>query len=178
MHWMIRRFALVLMCASVGACSSAEEQRKVEVRRQVLLAEDLGSKREQAIEAARISTSKGDLLPSKTRVAGIIIPRGFAPKFVLSHEWHYDGQHTLPTVEAYFRAQLDATITPGPAYSVVFNRARMKGEPNMTPVSLTIMPIPGRNDMTRVRIVEPPPPPSAMPSIDEVQARLAQRRNE
>jgi hypothetical protein len=54
----------------------------------------------------------------------------------------------------------------------------MKGEPNMTPVSLTIMPIPGRSDMTRVRIVEPPPPPSAMPGIDEVQARLAQRRNE
>jgi hypothetical protein len=178
MHKITLRLITAAVCLLAIVCSRSEEQRKAELRRHVLLAENLSEKRQEALEAQRISNAKGELLSSNIQVAGITMPRGFKPKFVFDHEWHYDGEQTLRRVEAYFRDHLDATISSGDALSVVFTQARMKGEPNMQSVSLTIMPIPGRNDWTRIHIILPKPPLAVMPSPAQVQAELAARNRE
>jgi hypothetical protein len=128
------------------------------MRREVLRVNDLAAERRKAREAERLVDDKGALLPSNEKVAGVVLPRGYKPRFNLPREWYLDGEHQFGKLVTYFTEQLDAdTVTRPNKATLTFLRARTKGDPNMEPVSVTISPVPGRDDWSRIHIVAPPP---------------------
>lgn len=166
---------LALVCLASPACATPAEEHRAEVRRQLLDAEKQSQERGRILDAQRVTNSNGELLPSNNQVAGITLPRGFEPKFVFEHEWHYDGQLPLKKLENYFVSRLEATVERPDPYSIVFARARTKGDAAMNLVTITILPVPGRDDWSRIHIVEARPLPKTFPTATEIEAELAAR---
>jgi hypothetical protein len=161
-------------------CSSNEEQKRAELRRQLLRGQDLEKQRNTRFEKERLTTYQGDLLPSDIRVAGVVLPRGFNQKFTFEYEWYYDGAEPLPKLDQYIRKQLDFVSFdhPDPA-STQFMQARTKGFPEMKPVTIKIYPVPGRSDWSRIYIRAPQPLPEHILTPEEVSRMVAShRRNE
>jgi hypothetical protein len=179
-----RAASVAWLCAAgaslVAGCSSAEDARRAEQRRQLLRGQDLDKARDERLSKSRLTTYDGDLLPSDTRMAGIVLPRGFVLKFTFEYEWYYDGALPLKKVEKYFGHQLDFEAVEHPdAYSIVFAQAKTKGDAAMKPVAVKIYPVPGREDWSRIYIHAPKPLPEHIPTPEEVRALLASRpRNE
>lgn len=176
MPQIIRQLLLVSLCVTGVGCSSTASDHSAEVRRQVLRGNELTETRRRVLSERRVTDDKGALIPSNITLAGITIPRGFEPKYVFEHEWHYDGQLSLKELENYFRAQLDATITRrANDGSTLFAHATVKSTPNMAPVAVTILPIPGREDWSRIQILAGST--EATPNPAQVQAELTVRRH-
>lgn len=176
--WLILGTIASAACA-VG-CSSAEETKRAELRRQLLRGQDLEKQRNTRFEKERLTTYQGDLLPSDTQVAGVVLPRGFNQKFSFEYEWYYDGAEPLPKLDSYLRKQLDFVSFdhPDPA-STQFVQARTKGFPEMKPVTIKIYPVPGRSDWSRIYIRAPQPLPEHILTPEEVSRMVAShRRNE
>jgi hypothetical protein len=163
-----------------AGCSSGDSARRAEQRRQLLRGDDLDRQRNARLEKQRVTTYEGDLLPSDTRTAGVVLPRGFNLKFTFEYEWYYDGALPLNKVEQYFTKQLDFEAIEHPdASAILFAQAKTKGDKAMTPVSVKIFPVPGRADWSRIYIHAPKPLPEHIPTPEEVRALLASRpRNE
>jgi hypothetical protein len=157
MQQVIRGLLIGTMCVTGLGCAKATDDRIVEAKRQVLRGSDLTETRKQALAEQQITGDNGELLSSNVVVAGITIPRGFEPKFVFEHEWHYDGQVPLDRLANYFRAQLDATVEQPNPYSVVFAQATArtsnKGTNAMAPVRVKIVRVPGREGWSRIQIL-------------------------
>lgn len=166
-----------VMCVAWLGCSHKAEERSADIKRQVLRVEDLQSKRERIVAERRILDPQGELIPSTQQVAGVTLPRGFRPKFVFEHEWHFDGALPLQKVENYFSARLDATVQHPNTTSVEFSRATSKDAKGMSPVSLTVMEIPGRKGWSRIQIRAATPAAEQL-SHAETELGLAQRRRE
>jgi hypothetical protein len=173
--WLCTASALLVV-----GCSSADDARRAEQRRQLLRGEDLEKSQQDRLNKLRLTTYDGDLLPSDTRMAGVVLPRGFALKFTFEYEWYYDGALPLNKVEKYFGQQLDFEAIERPdAYSIVYAQAKTKGDTAMKPVAVKIYPVPGRSDWSRIYIHASKPLPEHIPTPDEVRALLAARpRNE
>jgi hypothetical protein len=171
------RIALaVWLGLAAGSCSSHDAERKAEVRRQLLRAENLAQKRDQTLAAQRLSDAEGNLLPSNEKVAGIALPRGFKPKFVLEREWTYDGELSFNRLEQYFLQRLNATIEHPAGMLTRFTQARPVGEPNAPPVLVEVSPVPGREDWSRIHIQQPAPAPAHPLSAAEIAADLDRTR--
>jgi hypothetical protein len=167
---------LALSTLSLGGCSKTED-RRVELRRDVLRANNLELERRKAREAVRITDEHGALLPSSERVAGIVLPRGYTPKFTLDYEWYFDGEQPSHKLIKYFTEQLDAeTVTHPGRSALTFVRARTKGDAQMKPVALTVSPVPGREDWSRIQIVAQRPAPEHKLTAAEIEAELSLRR--
>lgn len=168
--------ATVITALAGAGCTTPAEQRRAEVRRQLLRAETIAQERTRQIDAQRVTDPNGELLPSNNQVAGITLPRGYEPKFVFEHEWHYDGQLPIKKLESYFLARVDATVERPDPQSIVFAGAKMRGATGVTPVKLTLLPVPGREDWSRIRIDAPRPMPAKLPSALEIENELAARQ--
>jgi hypothetical protein len=173
-HRIVRSIAL-FGCV-IAACSCKGRDEKEVVRRNLLRAQNLAQQRDERIAAQRITDPDGDLLPSTTTIAGVVMPRGFNPKFTLDHEWFYDGEYSFKRVLKYFEQRLDAVIDRPDSSSVVFQGAKTKGVSDMKPVRVKIFPVPGRVDWTRIQINAPKPLPDHFPTAEEIQKQLASRR--
>lgn len=167
--------AVWLGLAAVG-CGSHEAERKAEVRRQLLRAENLEQKRAENLAAQRLADAEGNLLPSSETIAGIVLPRGYKPKYVLEREWTYDGELPFNRLEQYFLQRLNATIEHPAGMLTRFARARPVGEPNAPPVLVEVSPVPGREDWSRIHIQQSPPMPEHPMSAEEIAAGLERAR--
>lgn len=170
--------AAVVLCSSTLLCGcSKREDPKALMRREVLRANNLAVERRKELDATRVVDDHGDLLPSKQRVAGVILPRGFDPKFTFDYEWYYDGEHPYSKVLKFFTEQLDSETVQQPNRSTLtFIRARTKGDTQMKPVDVTVMPVPGREDWSRIHLVAQKPLPERILSKAEIEAELSMRR--
>lgn len=176
-HRIVRSVILAgcVLCA-VAAASCGRNDAKEEARRALLRGQNLAAQRDARIAAQRITNADGDLLPSATTIAGVVLPRGFNPKFTFDHEWYYDGEYSFRRVLAYFQQRLDAVLHRPDKSTVVFQGAKTKGVSDMKPVMVTISPVPGRADWTRIQITAPKPMPAHFPTAEEIQKELASRR--
>jgi hypothetical protein len=153
----IQRGLMGAVCGAWLGCSHGADEHSAEIRRQVLRVEDLQTKQARIVAEHRVLDPQGELIPSTTQVAGITLPRGFQPKFVFEHEWHFDGALPLRKVENYFSARLDASVQHPNTSTVEFAHATWKDAKEATSVSLTVLEIPGRKGWTRIHIRAPKP---------------------
>lgn len=168
-------FALLAGAAGYGC--SKEEDRQAQLRRDVLRANDLAAERRKQLDAVRVLDANGKLIPSDQRVAGIVLPRGYEPRFEIDHEAYYDGKVSYTKLATYFTEQLDfITIQRPNNYTLTFVDARMKGDTQMKPVDITISPTPVRSDWSRIRIQRPQLPPARLQTKAEIDAELSLRR--
>ena len=182
-HRVIKCVSTVLGLALLlpaAACSSREVDRKSELRRQLLRAENLAQKRDEIMAAQRLSDENGNLLESKEQIAGVTLPRGYKPKFVHEREWTYDGELPFNKLEQYFLQRLNASIEHPSGMLTRFKDARPQGQPNALPILVEVSPVPGRSDWSRIHIQQPAPAPEHPMSFAETQAdieRKARYRN-
>jgi hypothetical protein len=162
-----------LLWLAFAGCKSDDSANREEQRRQLLRGQDLDKQRNEQIDKTRLTDEHGDLLPSETKVAGLVLPRGFNPKFTLDYEWYYDGALPLDKLEKYFRKQFDsASIKRPDDSSVEFLRPTTK---DLLGAALTIYPVPGRADWSRIHVQGSRPQPEHPLSAEEIQAELARR---
>ena len=166
----------IIFAGYVIAAASCRHDDAEEARRALLRTQNLAAQRDERIAAQRITNADGDLLPSATTIAGVVLPRGFNPKFTFDHEWYYDGEYSFRRVLAYFEQRLDGVIDRPDKSAVVFQGAKTKGVSDMKPVTVKIVPVPGREDWTRIQITAPKPMPKHFPTAEEIQKELASRR--
>ena len=167
----------VLGGVSLARCSSEVEEQKAQLRRDVLRANSLDAERRKQREAVRVTDDNGNLIPSTQRVAGVVLPRGYAPKFKLDHEEYFDGELPYSKLASYFTEQLDFVMVQRPNKSTLtFVQARTKGDSQMAPVKVTISPVPGLENWSRIRILLPQPLPDRLQSKAEIDAELVRRR--
>jgi hypothetical protein len=108
----------------------------------------------------------------------VVLPRGYTPKFKLENEAYFDGEQPYSKLATYFTAQLDFVNVVRPNKdTLTFVQARTKGDPSMAPVTITISPVPGLEQSSRIRILLPQPPPPRMQTKAEIDAELARRRH-
>jgi hypothetical protein len=161
--------------AAVGCSRSDREEQQ----RRLLQTEERARARNDRIEGHRVLSREGDLLPSGTKAAGVVLPRGFETKFTDPHAWTYDGHFAQAKVRAYFEKRVTSTqMTNKPLGEVEYLGVREKSDPNMKGVLLRISPAPGRIEWTRVYIGEPVPATASAPVMDEqaMRALAAEQR--
>ncbi|HET6332559.1 MAG TPA: hypothetical protein VFG30_05070 [Polyangiales bacterium] len=160
--------------AAVGCKNDVEEQR-----RQLLQTDQRTKERNARIEAHRVLGPEGELLPSETKVAGVVLPRGFELKFTEPHAWTYDGHYPQAKLEAYFDKRVTTkTRTNKPLGEVEYLGVREKSDPNMTAVLVRVSPAPGRLEWTRIYVGEPVPADPNARLVDDQALRelMAERR--
>jgi hypothetical protein len=168
--------AVLLSGAALCGCAKQEDQ-KAQMRRDVLRANDFAAERRKQLAAVRVLDDNGKLVPSNQRIAGVVLPRGYEPKFKLDYESYFDGELPYSKLATYFTEQLDFIGVQRPNSSTLtFLQARSKGDSQMKPVTVTISPVPGREDWSRIRVVAPQPLPEHLQSKAEIDAELARRR--
>jgi hypothetical protein len=107
----------------------------------------------------------------------VVLPRGYEAKFMFEYEWYFDGEQPYSKLATYFTERLDFSGVERPdGASLTFAKARTKGNSQMKPVSVTISPVPGRDDWSRIHIVAQQPLPEQLQSKEEIEAELAVRR--
>jgi len=173
----IQRCLMGVVCVAWLGCSHGPDEHSAEIRRQVLRVEDLQTKQARLMAEHRVLDPQGELIPSNTQVAGITLPRGFQPKFVFEHEWHFEGALPLRKVENYFSARVDANVQHLGTSTVEFAHATWKGAKDMSPVSLSVLGIPGREGWTRIQIRAAKPYTEVL-SQAETELELARRRRQ
>lgn len=165
---------LVAALAAVS-CKSAEDEQK----RRLLETEQRMRERNERIEARRILGPQGELLPSQTKIAGVVLPRGFEMKFVEPHQWTYDGHFPEAKVQAYLESRLyTKTRTEKPLGEVEYLGVKEKSDPNMVAVLVRVSPVPAKPEWTRIYIGDPVPidPNMKIPTPEEEAALAAKRR--
>jgi hypothetical protein len=156
-----------------AGCKSDDSANRDEQRRQLLRGQDLDKQRNEQFDKTRLTDEHGDLLPSETKIAGVVLPRGFNAKFTVDYEWYYDGALPLAKLEKYLRKQFDGALIKRPdAFSVEFSRHTTR---DMLGVVLRIYPVPGREDWSRIHIQSSRPQPEHPLTAEEIQAELARR---
>ncbi len=166
----------MLASSLLAGCGPDEVELK---RRQLLAADGSAEARQKRIDAARLTSPQGELLPSQTKVGGIVLPRGFEATFVDKHAWTYDGNFLQPRVEAYFERRLAmASVEKRALGEVVYLKAREKGVDEAAGGMVIVSPTPGKPEWTRVEVKENVPEDELPQMVDEgtVKERLAERR--
>ncbi|HET8936000.1 MAG TPA: hypothetical protein VFN67_21285 [Polyangiales bacterium] len=168
--------AVLLGGGALCACSEREDPKE-QIRRDVLRSNNLADERRKRIDAIRTTDDKGNLLPSDTKVAGVVLPRGYEPKFLFEYEWYYDGEKPFALLDTYIKSQLDyADVQRQNNSALTYVQARTKGDSQMKPVSVTISPVPGREDWSRLQIVAQRPKPQHLQTKEEIEAELSLRK--
>lgn len=166
---------LLAVNAAVGCSRSDREEQQ----RRLLQTEERTRARKQRSEAHRVLSPEGNLLPSETKVAGVVLPRGFESRFTKPHEWTYDGHFPQARVQAYFEKRVtSARMTSKPLGEVEYLGVREKSDPNMQAVLLRISPTPAKPEWTRIYIGEPVPELATPKVMDEQAMRelMAEQR--
>ncbi len=162
--------------AAVG-CSKHDD---AEQRRRLLQTEERARQRQVRSEARRVEGPDGELLPSDTKVGGIVMPRGFEQTYADPHAWTYDGHFAQQKVQEYFEKRLTvARKTNKPLNEVEYLGVTEKSNPNMPAGLVRISPHPSRPEYTRIYVGEPvPPPPDTARLMDDEGLRqyMAERR--
>jgi hypothetical protein len=144
------------LIVSASACS---EEPDVLQRRQLLAADARGKARQERINDKRVLSPDGELLPSETKVAGIVLPRGFSQRFAEEHAWTYDSDLPQAKVREFLERRLTMTsVENRPLGEVMYVGVREKAKPEMTPVVVKVMPVPNRPNGSRIYVGEPQPP--------------------
>jgi len=158
-----------------AACSRSDEE---EQRRRLLEASGRAQAREQRIDKRRVRGSEGELLPSETKVAGYVLPRGFALTRTLPHRWIYDAQLPWEKVEEYFDKRLAGGTKSKEGSEIEWLRSTEKTDPNAVPGWIQVMPTPSKREWTRIIVSEPNPGPKDVPLVDAEKSRetLAEQR--
>jgi hypothetical protein len=171
---LIAPLAAALLLSTANGCS---DEPVVEQRRELLKGRDRKSEARAAVEKARVRSPAGDLLPSETKAAGIVLPRGFALKYSFEHRWYFDGDLPMKKVEEYFgrRLQFDL-VNHISAHELELTHAREKADPAMAPVFVRIEPLPGRPSATRIQVLEQVKEVAEIISEGESLHRLAESR--
>jgi hypothetical protein len=172
--------ALTLTAAAgsaAGGCSDKKTE-EVEKRRELLVPQDLHAKRAAAEEALRIMDAEGNLLPSTTRVAGVLLPRGVSVVSAYEYDWYCEGKVPLRKLDAYLRAHLvigeEGRTATG---RVELFQAKPTDLPDAKGVYVSFYEKAGRSDMVRMYIRTPRPVPDHFPTPAEVQAQMEARAN-
>jgi hypothetical protein len=161
---------------ALAGCKSDDSARREQVRRQVLQGQDLDKQRGEAMSKSRLLDDQGNLLPSDTTVATVLLPRGFTAKFTLDYEWYYDGPLPLDKVEKYLRERLDAQSIGYTEIGVLqFVLKPPLANPNGGSVAVMAYPVPGRSDWSRIHIQQPKPAAAYPQTAEEMQAEVARR---
>jgi hypothetical protein len=163
---------LLLGLAPAG-CSKDEP---VEPQRALLRGRDRAAERQAAAEKRRVRTPEGDLLPSDAKVAGIVLPRGFALELKLEGGAYYEAKEPLDKTEEYFTHRLTATrASRNELQELEFYQAREQADPQMEPAFVRIARVPGHAERTRIHVMEPVKQQVASPlSFEESQRHIAE----
>jgi hypothetical protein len=166
----------LLACCMFAACSHRREDED-DKRRALLTPQDLPAKRDTAREAARLFDAAGNLIPSETKVAGLLVPRGMTLVVAPEHEWYFDGPLPLPKLEKYLREHLeihdeDHSI-PG---RIDFAESRPRDTPAPTPTFVSFYPKPGRPELSQLYIHEYVPRHQHLCPAAAAQAQMAARK--
>lgn len=167
--------ALALQGAVACSRSDVDEQRRL-----LLEASSRTEARERRINKKRVRDPQGDLLPSETKVAGYVMPRGFELTRTLPHRWIYDAALPQTKVEEYFDKRLaGGTKSKNDGSEVEWLRSTEKSDPNGVPGWIQIMPTPSKREWTRIIVSEPNPGPSDAPQLvddQKIAEIMAERR--
>jgi hypothetical protein len=164
----LNRAWFLMSVLAVNAAVGCSRSDREEQQRRLLQTEQRTLARNQRIESHRVLSPEGDLVPSETKVAGLVLPRGFETKFTDPHAWTYDGHFSRAKVQAYFEKRVTSTrVTQKPLGEVEYLGVREKSDPNMQGLLLRISPAPGKVEWTRVYIGEPVPAPASVTVVDE-----------
>jgi len=171
---LIAPLAAALLLTAADGCN---KDPVVEQRRELLQGRDRKKEAREAVEKARVRSQVGDLLPSETKAAGIVLPRGFALKYSFEHRWYFDGDLPMKKVEEYFSRRLQFDLVNHiSAHELELTQAREKADPTMAPVFVRIEPIPSRPGATRIQVLEQVKEVVASTSDGEALHRLAEAR--
>jgi hypothetical protein len=166
-------FAAVLLCGCVVGCKSDDGARREQQRRELLRGQDLDKERQARFDKERYTDPQGNLLASDTTVAGVVLPRGFRTKFTFESEWYYDGALPVDKLAQYMdKAMQGASIERPNADSIQFSRPYSGERPG---VQVTISPLPGRADWSRMHILSLRPPSPSVATAEQIQAEFARR---
>jgi hypothetical protein len=171
-QWIIGALAL----HGAAACSHDDD---AEQRRRLLEATQRAQARQERIDKQRVRSPEGDLLPSDTKVAGYVMPRGFELSHTFPHRWTFDAMLPLKKVEEYFDKRLaGGTKSRKEGLEIEWLLSTEKSDPNAVPGRIQIMPDPGRIEWTHIVVSEPDPAPKGTPLMNEQQMRdfMAERR--
>jgi hypothetical protein len=161
----------------LSAASGCGKDETLERRRELLQGRDRSKEAREAVAKARVRSPEGELLPSDTKAAGIVIPRGFALRNALEHQWTYDGELPSHMVEQYFSKRLEVDVVNRRGkYEIELTQAREKSDPTMAPAYVRISPVPGRDGATRIDVLEVVKEPGPSFSHEESLRRLAEAR--
>jgi hypothetical protein len=178
-HRMTKSVLCAVFSAGVAlcGCSGEVQDQKAQMRRDVLRANNFAAERRKQFDAVRLTDDNGDLIPSTQKVAGIVLPRGYTPKFKMDHEAYFDAELPYDKLTKYFTEHLDFMHVERPNKSTLrFVNVRSKGDSEMAPVTLTISPVPGMLHWSRIRILIPQPLPERLQTKAEIDAELLKRR--
>jgi hypothetical protein len=129
------------------------------------------------LDAVRTTDDHGNLLPSDKTVAGVVLPRGYDPTFAFAYEWYFDGEKPYGKLAAYFTERLDfARVERTNGTTLTYVQARTKGDSQMKPVTVSISPLPTRDDWSQLHIVGQQPLPAQPQTKEEIEAELALRK--
>ena len=174
-HRLTRYTLALLACTELVACSG-KEQEEAEQRKALLEPQDLSAKRAAAYEAARLHDDQGRLLPSTTKIAGLLLPRGLKPLYIEEYEWEYEGDVNLARLEEYLREHLVVHAVHHPnKHRTDFTRATPKDTPGAADIAVSFSRKSGQLDVSTLRIRATRPPPAYRPSQEEVQAQMKAR---
>ena len=163
----------VAACVAAAGCKSHDAEQREQQRQKLLTGQDLNKDRDERLAKLRYTDDQGNLLPSDTTVAGVVLPRGFKSKFTFKYEWYYDGEQPLDKLEQYLvKTVTGSTVTRPDKYSVAFTRDKT---PERVGIVVTIYPVPGRSDWSRMHIVSSRPPPDHYATAAEIQEELERR---
>jgi hypothetical protein len=162
------------MGAAAGCSRGDAEQR-----RRLLQTDDRTRERTERVESQRLQAPDGALLPSTTKIAGIVLPRGFDSIFTEAHAWTFDGNLPQPRVEEYFDKRLTSGQNRKNAFGdVEYIGVREKSDPSMPGVMVRVGPVPARPEWTRIYIGEPVPESQTVQVLgdDALRELMANRR--
>jgi len=167
----------VLAANAAVSCSKKDDS---EERRRLLQTEERARQRQVRSAARVVEGPEGELLPSETKLGGVVLPRGFQQTFADPHAWTYDGHFAQQRVQEYFEKRLDVVSrTEKPLGEVEYLGVKEKSNPNMPAALVRVSPTPSRPEYTRIYIGEPvPPPPDTARLMDSEALReyMAERR--
>ena len=166
-----RHASVLCVAVALVACHGTDQAQQATPP--PLAPRDLRADQQHAKEAQQIYDDRGNLLPSTTLVAGIVLPRGMQPEYTFEHEFYFRSNATLAQLQTYFGPRLlTGQVDRAGRGVVTYVNAQPKDTTKKAYVSVRIGPAPGNAKQSQVLIRETPMMPVKRPSEAESRKQL------
>lgn len=166
----------LLLCAALAlpACSGRREAEEAEQRKQLLKPPDIRAKRDERRRERQLFDDEGHVLPSETKVAGLVMPKGLKQYRTFEREWYFQSREvgSEKFVEYFKRRLMPEAIERSKVGSVTFRKARIRANPDEPVVDVHVDPLKGAANAATVYVRQASPAPTKYKSGTEAEAQL------